>query len=104
MAEKSTLDELIDASTKVTGAAKSLFGSTPASETDKANEVAFWNKLNGSGPVNQQAALSAPMSWVDLIFGTRANADDAAKAPPSSSRWLVIGLVAFAAYYVWKKV
>jgi hypothetical protein len=103
MAEKSTLDDLIDASKKVTGAAQSIFGSEPANEMTKAKEVAYWNQLNGSGPVNQQAALDAPKSWVDLIFGTRTNADDAAKAAPPNSRILLLILLAVVAFIAWKK-
>jgi len=104
MAEKSTLDQLLDYSTKATGAAQAIFGSKVATEKDKALEVAYWNKLNGSGPVNQQGALDAPMSWMDLIFGTRENADDAAKKPAPDRRLLWIILLGLAAFVVWKKL
>lgn len=86
-----------------------IFGSQPANEVQVQAEKNDRNKVNGSGPTNNQAAAQAPKSWTEYIFGSawlqtsaKTDAKDRAGGVPPLFIWLAIGALIYLVYRHWK--
>jgi len=110
MADTNALTDILGAGLQIgtAYANQEIYGSTPASNQQLAQEKGMYNSINGSGAVNQKAALDAPMSWTDLFYGPPASTNSTNQPRKLSLVAkvviaLVIGLVIWGIVRVFKK-